>query len=158
VRGTEMQMELKLAKPAAGTQRHTAYVFDGSRALFPFTFPIMATVGEIEAACKSQAAIRKIRIAFSASDFARAYQQAQANQPTPAQPVAISLNEQRRKLVWAINDAEQAILEAREAAFQRDLGGIPTESTTLASARKALAEFDAAHPQAEPANEALWNL
>jgi hypothetical protein len=66
--------------------------------------------------------------------------------------------EQRRKLVWAINDAEQAILEAREAAFQRDLGGIPIGSAELATARKALAEFDAAHPQPEPSAETIWNL
>lgn len=151
-------MEIKLAKPTPGDQRFTAYIFDGAKILFPFTFPIAATASEIEAACKSQAACRKVRVAFSASDFARTYQQAQANQPVPAQPRVISLDEQRRKLAWAINDAEQALLVAREAAFQRDMGGIPTGSAELATARKALAEFDAAHPQAEPTNAAIWNL
>lgn len=66
--------------------------------------------------------------------------------------------EQRRKLMWAINNAEESLLEAREVAFQRDLGSIPIGSSELASVRKALAEFDSAHSQPKVSAEAIWNL
>jgi hypothetical protein len=151
-------MEIKLAKPTPGDTRFTAYICEGSKILFPFTFPIMATQSDVELACKSQASTRRISIALSAADFEGIYYKMQANYPAQSQAPVVSLDEMRRKLVWAINDAEQALLDARESAFQRDTGGIPTESAAISAARKALADFDSHHPQAKPTAEAIWNV
>jgi hypothetical protein len=59
-----------------------------------------------------------------------------------------SLREQRQNLAADIRGALDDAGHARERAFNRDIGGIPGyEIPAVVAARKALADFDAAHPE-----------
>ena len=75
---------------------------------------------------------------------------AEAREAYRASPEGITeaLREQRRSLGAAISSALDETEVARERAFDRDIGGIPSyDSPKYRAARQALADFDAAHPE-----------
>ncbi len=66
---------------------------------------------------------------------------------------------ERRRLSNAVEDEKSSILEARERAFQRDTGNIPSlSSPALVSAQRALENFNRANPAPRMSAEAEWNL
>jgi hypothetical protein len=77
---------------------------------------------------------------------------AQANHEAAQSPAG--LREQRLTLVAKIAGALDETEAARERAYNRDIGGIPSyDSPKYRAAKQALAEFDAAHPEIKAALE-----
>jgi hypothetical protein len=153
---------IKIAKPHSGDTRFTAFFFDGSKQMRPFTFRIDADAQEIQSAAEAAAKANGLGIHFLTSYFEEIAAKAAANRPAPAAPRTLTPAEQRQALEDKICNLEASIREAEEAAYEKDCGGVAEAGkkyfAELAEARKALIALNASQPAKEISAEQIWNL